>query len=338
MVTTACALVWSTATNVDLVEVSTGYKVNYSGVVACGTAQIGQQSAGDTASGLAMSISGSTAKVNLFTASTYTGSNFTIGPISNQSGSTTCITLKSAGRWLVGSTTGMIVEVDSSNNVYKEIQLPQQPNTNYLSTATPSVCGLSYDGTDFLAVSTTAGNIYVYAYNTGTLLYTIPNGANASGLIGGSSLCAASSGTVFFGNNYTASTNNIVGELDFTMTPATVRDVMFLDTTGLVIASGCQATRGWVCQGTANKIHTFFCTSRNTTNVSSVIQEPAGTAVTGRIMRLVDDGVGTSYIATDTIIGAQSTSLPVPTGHSILEVAMINSGVDLKSSFKRNSE
>jgi len=339
LVTNASAAVWANTSNVDLIELNSGFKQNYSGVAAIPNGQTGQQSSGDTTNSIALAVEqAAVGKLSKFNGVTFAGSTVTVNSLVNLSANTTCITLKTAGRWLVGCDKGYLVEIDSSGNTYNIFQIPQQPNANYILNQAPVVCGISYDGNDFLAVTTTAGFVYVFAYTSKTLLYSFPFGAKDATTTNGTALCVASSGTTFLSYNMGQSTSNAVAEFDFTTAPASVRDVLFCDTADLIWACGVQNTRGWVLRKN-NKITTFIVTSRNASQITSTIQNPPGTATSGRIIRIVDPNTGPpgAYVDCDTIIGAQSTSLPVVAGQSIIEVAIIGSGTDIQTNITRYS-
>lgn len=345
LVNNASAVVWTGTTNVDLIEISSGTKKNIAGVVALLGAAKGQQSAGDVTNNRAMSVagqSGTAATVSLLDGNTYTGSNFKITPLYNESTSafTTCITLRTSDRWLVGSNMGNIYEIDHLGNVYKVLKIPQLPNTGFTraynaktNTAVSQgvITGLSFDGTDLLAVTTYAGLVYIFSYSTGICLSITPF-SNQGGLA--LPLCRASSGTTFLSGNGTY-TNNVVAEFNYTTTPPQVRDTLFLDSTSLVIACGCQNGIGWVARAN-NKISTFSVTPISKTTISSTIQYPSGTAVQGRVIRVVDPGVGSAYVSLDTEIVAGTTSLPIESGASVIELSIVNTGTNTVAQVTRN--
>ena len=319
-------VVSGTSATYDLVENASLYRQNYSSGNTTFAIDKGQQISGNTSSAIAFASSSTAGNLIKFSSSFPTPVS-TLTPSWLSGGNATTIILKGSN-WLVGTTKGQIVEIDSNSNQIDILTLKDSSLTN-TSLETPIISGLSLSG-DTLAIMTVEGKFYVYSWSAKTKLYETIFGDSASATGRGTVLCEAASCFCVFAQNKTALNNNVVVECDFTQSPPSFRDTLFLDATGIVPASGINTSTGrcWVIQQTANKIRLFDVTPRTTTGLSSVIQRPAGTNVKGRLIRLIDNGVGDISVELDTAIDNASTSFPTSTGETIIEIAMNGSGVD----------
>lgn len=332
LLTTASAVVISgTVTTYDLVELSSLTRQNYTGGNIAATIEKGQQIAGNTSLEIAFGTSSTAGNLVKFTNSFPTPVSIIQPPALSGSTATTIITKGS--NWLIGTNRGQVLEINSSGIVLDILSIDNSPNIGASGLETPIVAGLSV-ANDFLAITTSQGLLYVYNWLTKTMLYKQPIGDSQSISGRGTVLCESSSGVTIFGNNKNVFDNNVAIELDFIQSPPQMRDILFTDSNGFVVASGINpnTAKAWILQQTVNKIRFFDVSARVTSTRNTRIESPAGTSVRGRIIRIIDNGVGNTQIELDSAIDNQTTNFPVSSGKSIIEIAMTDSGINEKFS------
>lgn len=326
LLTTASAFVTSTSsTTADLVEISSGYVQNYSGGAVNIAVLKGQQSAGDTASGIAFSGSNTAGQLVKFTASTFTLS--TTSPVWLNGQKANTIIFKGSGNFICGTNTGNIIEFDGSANIVKQYYINNEPNVSLTSSppGTPLVTGLSYDN-NMLAVSTLQGMLYCFDHSTGEMIYKQKVGSGSNTTTLGPALCASASGVTLTGYQLGTGSNNTIMELDFTINPITVRDFLYSDITTTMIAFGINSTnnRAFAVQGAATnrKIWFFSVTPRATTTRAVTVQYPSGTNVKADLILYSETN---NQVMLDTYMQSPGT-YRVPTGHAFKEIVIYGEG------------
>jgi hypothetical protein len=274
-------------------------------------------------------------KINKVVASPLAFTNPTVTWLSDTKA--TCILALTNGNFLVGTGDGSVIECDSDLNAVRKVTLYRgivAIDDGGTMDITRSVGALS-ESNGIVVASAPDGILYKIHWPTGTILERMPTIHSHYGrtLV----MCAASSGETFVGypaNSFTGdqtSINASWGELDFTTSPMNYRDVLRSNYTAPTVATGLIGDLGWAALGaTSNNIIVATITPRTTSSVASDIQDPSSTQ--GRIIRIVDNGVGQAYVETDTAISAASESFPTTSGKSIIELAVHGEGTDERGS------
>lgn len=326
MIDSASALCCSfTVTTVDLVELSSGYRTNHSGSTTVPTTRKGQQIDADKTNKIAFIASNTVGTLNKFDGTTETASNST--PLWLASAKITTVLNIAANRFILGTNTGQIVEINNSLTVAKIYDIPAVPSSGFNSSIeTPIVSGLSYDN-NLLCVTTVQGYIYVFDHSTETLISHQKIGTSSSTTTNGATLCKASSGITLYGYEYTPGTSlNVVNEVDFTIGGLQVRDVLFMDSGTKIVAVGINDTNGKAFavqgSGTSHNVRLFSIIPRSTTTRTFTIQYPSGTDVKADLILLDDTN---NEVLLDTYIQSPGT-YRVATGKAYLEIVKYGEG------------
>lgn len=333
----------SSATSVGLMELTSGYAQLYNVGTARGTRALGraQQAAGDPSSGIAFSTTNTARTLVKMTASTFTASQPTILNMQTTSEFANCILLKEAGRWLVGSNLGKVYEIDSSANVIEVTCCNYAVGDGIDPFIAPTITGISYSN-NILAVTTFEGFFQLYNYKTKDLLYSQKFGDSATstdGTVsnnGGLSLCAAVSGFVMLGHNYTTGNSGIVAMADITRTDWPIREILYTGSTSTTPSYALSSTgagiflRTTVGSATQSLAMFSFIPDRDVIGGFSSMQYPTGTAVAGRVIRIIDDGVGSdnTQVLLDTTIDSGGQTLPVTRHKNIIEIVLTDTGTN----------
>lgn len=324
LVAPATAAIFSASNSqVDFIDLNTQAKTSITtGAVNTGTGVQGQQCAGNPTTKLALctrSVSGSVGKVDN-SGSVPTCSTLSPGSLS---GKTVTSVITKNSNWIIGTNAGVIYEIDSAGTLSNTITLPMTNNVG--TTPTVYVTGLSYSD-PYLAVTTSSGFLYIYNQSTATLLWQglapMPSSSTT-----GTPLCAAACGTTIIGRGITVSTNGAaIGEFYFGNGVGSYEATSFAEVTSQLSFVGVDATskKSWVTHNSTSnfmQVRIFDITSGYTTETTE-IQNPIGTQVTGRIIRLRDPGVGKASVEVDQNIGAASTSVRCTDDHNYIEIAL----------------
>lgn len=330
MINLASALTVSSSTGAfDLIEVSGGYRQAYtSGANACYTNQIGQQIAAHKHLGIALATRSTTGTLQRFNGNTFAITSLTASAVTGQSAR--CIIAKEgSNNWLVGTTDGKIHEVDNTGQALKTITVPNTPST---ATAAVYISALNY-ADDYLIAISNSGYMYHYKYSTSTLLNTQFVG-NGNGSTGGNSLSSISaSGMCLMGYGRAPSSQGLeVSEVNFTSNNLTLSSI-YTNEANLE----CQnvgfdplTKKGWYIS-TNNSFYAlrvFDVTSPHKTTSPTRLQDPPGTDIAGRIIRIRDDGIGRTFVEIDQNVSAGLTQVPCTQDHNYIELAIESGSPD----------
>lgn len=331
MVNALSALVmYSSVTSLDLVEIATGYRQNYvGGATPPGSRSLGgQMIAGDPSQNIALGITSTNIQLLKFN-----GNTFTVGlqlwAAENDTG--TCIILKGPNRWLLGTLNGLVYEIDSFLNVIDSFNLrlvtfPVGTNNPLGNQNALRVTQMAYD-TNMLILETDGTAVLVVDWSTKTIIKTwTPEAAVIQPLF----FSQSSSGELLM----TADQNNdVMYEMDMTVSPLTVRGFFYTDSISPVATIGMNASGiGWfVDQASPVKIRSFNVTPRATTTRTITVMNTSGAGGVNQQARLtiIDDtsGTGTAFTILDTVMQSPGT-YRVPTGRTLMEVVKVGSGVN----------
>jgi hypothetical protein len=322
----ASAFIWTSTTNMDVVNLNNNYKVNYTGTTATVTTTKGQQSAGIASANLVIATSGTANTLNKFNTSTFVAGTQTINAL-NSGQATTILALTNS--FLIGTNVGLIIEIDTSFNVLKTVLLPVQLNGS--TTDRDYVTGLSYSN-GVVYAATANGRSYQLSWLTQDVLNSIPFSPGSATLPQGSSFCSASSGTTLYGQfNSGASSkiNNLIAEVDFEATPPKTRAILFLgNITANIQAVGLQGNTGWCAYASALVNFTVIPRFKSNQTVSLLDNS---TYHLGRRFVIIDDG--NTLVESDiTVPNTSGTVYTISSGKSVIDTAFYNTGVSKRGS------
>ena len=324
MITTLSAVVVSsTQTTVDFFEVSSGYRTNVAGgSTAPSINSKNQLIAGDTVNGVAFACANSAQTLVMITSaqSVTTLSNFGYSNDIPYS-----VILKTPGRFLVGTSHGLIHEINLSGTIVDSFVLPipqsdgKTPSSGNLS-AVPVYC-MSYDN-NLLLVGTDIAN-YLIDWSTKQVLPTqSPQSSTSSSNI---LFCTGASGETLasHGSSYNDSSTNTIFEVDYTVQPIQTRSRLYMDSTTVinVLALSNNYSRGFSLDNNG-KIRIFTVSARSTTTRTVSAPTPNTQA---RLIFLTDQGAGQCQVLLDTYANLPNT-YRVPTGNTIMEMIKIGAG------------
>lgn len=334
IINSASSVIASTSVNtVDFIENATGYRTNATGGLTLSNIpnNKGQRIASDTASGIAFYTTSTANTLVKIVASTQAVTQIIIPGISNFLPA--AIILKSTGRWLVGGRFGKVYEIDSTGSIVDQLDVVYNTSMSSLGTtslgnlAIITISGMSYDNN--MLFLQTEGGVFLYDYSTKTKLWDMPlhESTNQNSVV----MCASASGETLMGwNNTTATENNVIAEVDFTTYPvqvAAASGIFYSDSQNKWVSTGfCAGTNlGFALQLTVEKIRFFTINPRQTALRLFTVQNNSVDQKARLI--LIDDtgGVGTAFVAFDTIMQSPAT-YRVPTGRSIIEVVIVGEG------------
>lgn len=323
-------IVSSTSASIDLIELSGGYRQNYTtNAVAASTVGLGkgQQVAGDPITKIAYSVADNIAgKVQKFNGNTFTISTHT--SLTGVTGKITTLINIASGSWIVGTDDGKIHELDTTPSVVKTITLPTTPAAG--TAPTWKVSGLSYFN-DRLMVLTAAGVVFIYTYSTSTVIkkdYFGSVGSGGNALLG-TTLCDSASGAVLYSPNFNkTTTGSEVLEYDLvSMTTEDIHRVELAQKSCPAVGIDKSTYRAWAIIDT-NKIRVFDISNRDNTTVTTRVQDPAGTDIAARIIRLRDAGPGRATVDLDQNITAVETSLNARKNSKYIEITIEDLATD----------
>lgn len=326
----AC-IISNSVTTMDLVEVSTGFRQNYSGGATSTNSrtQGGQFIAGDPSTNVALGCTSGNRQLVKFNGNTFAVSLLIVRDNSNDI--LRSIILKAPGRWLVGTNQGMIFEVDQFGAVIDLFNLrlttfPLGTGDNTSGSISIPVNQLAYDNN--LILADVGAAVLLIDWSTKTILRTVPLQSSSSAPP--TLFSTSSSGEILLMGLANATSTYPIFELDMTVAPFTVRGMSYTDTAASVAAVNMNPSGyGWyIDQASPAKIRTFTVSPRATTTRTFTVQSASsgGVNLPARLT-LVDDtsGVGTAFVILDTSMQSPAV-YRVPTGRTLIEIVKVGLG------------
>ena len=323
----------STTGNAQFYEISSGYTQTIS---AGNTPQGNNQSiAGDTTNNTVMFISSSTRTLHRIVNFTYT--SLTINTGATNDGAMNCIIAKSPGRWLLGTQSGAVYEMDSSGNILNRLQVSLDNTSgaayfeNNSAVSYLPISNLAYDN-NILLIGCGDGTCLVYDYPTQTKLYQYQINSNSQSR--GILFSPAASGEVVAVLDTTQSNpGRSVCEMDFTVKPLKFYDSMYTNSTNTPQAVGIntQTSVGWFTQTDASsvtRIYFFRISGVRPTSTQTFTVQVGAVDQKARLM-LLDDTTGNMVgrPLLDTYMQSPAT-YRVPTGKTLKVMVKVGEGED----------
>lgn len=323
LINPSSAVVISSATTVDFVELTTGYKQAVSGAIGGGT-QRNLLIATDPASGVAMAIPVFGRQLFKVTSSPQAVTSASID-VADVNSVFQCIILKSTGRWLVGTSYGFVYEFDSNFRITDQLRVKFDTSVGTTLGVTmiePWINTLSY-ADNLLTIGADLG-VWVFDWSTKAQLKFTPASSTTTQIV--NTLSNTASGICLHSmqvNNKNASFK----ELDIAIRPLYVRDALGSNSTSSVAILGINPTTnvGWAIQPNLNLLTSFYVIPRAST-LRTFTAQIGGVDQKCRLV-LIDDTAGASgnFVTFDTIMQSPAT-YRVPTGKSIIEIKKIGEG------------
>lgn len=320
MISAGSAVVANSGSTADLIELASGYQQNFTGGGAISSFTVRpQNAAGDITNKIAFVCATNTSRI----LSKFDGNNFTFTQVTlafQQNEIPNCIIFKETGRFLVGTSAGRVYEIDTAGNIIDKADLFFDNFLFLNSSMLPSIVQLAYsDG--FLTVSYSQGIVSFIDWTTKTLLDSKHQGTQLGWCFSNSA-----SGEFIAGRNYTTTQNNVIYEMDTSITGLIATDHLFTDNTGLVLACGINTTNniGWSLQVGANKIRVF-----NVVPTSRVIRTVTTPGNQQARVIIIDETGGQGNLKR--VVDTQTTSprnFRLETGKNYIELIKINDGTN----------
>lgn len=281
-----------------------------------------QQLATIPSQGLACITQVASGGVRLCNYNTSTVTSVTLSGMTNAAPS--CVMTRNASSsntFLVGTTDGNIKEITSSGTLLATVSLPSAPTTGVQQQI---VTGLaSYN--NYVVAATERGMIYCLDWTTGLVTDTMIAGAGNTNL----SLSNSVSGIFFTPSGQQGSSSGqTVTEVWFETGELVIQDTFVEESSFTSYAVAFDPIVNRLIRLTTVstlKGRVFAVSPTNKVNVDTRIQQPLGTDIAGRIIRLRDVGVGTAAVELDTTITPALTPLISTEDHNYIEIALSTS-------------
>jgi hypothetical protein len=337
MINSASAVVVSSNTTVDFVNMSNMFKQTVAGGATPSVPNALQSKqqfvAADTSAGVAVA-NGSNSSSNTLmkiTASPQAVSTFTIPNVGSTDNIQTVI-FKSSGRWIVGTFFGNLFEIDSSGVVYGEMSLSPLAGETAGRQASPttanSIYQMSYDN-NLLVVNTTIG-LYLVDWGSKTILQSnqaFGTGASSPGL----QLCQGASGVTVITDSCLSNESTSIRELDCTIKPLTINSVAIATLGSATPVISFSPTYQISAYMDANNRAKSVSISPRASTTKTVWVQSASSGGVDQQARLIiiDDtnGVNNSYVILDTVMQSPAT-YRIPTGRTLMELVKVNNGAN----------
>jgi hypothetical protein len=314
----SCIVGYSGSSQFDIIDINTQNVLHITTNAAATYQTSTQQVAANVNTNMALATRASQGQLTLVGLATAQ----TLSPAALNTAYARCICVRpDNGNWMVGTSNGKIFEINALGTVLNTITLPTTPN---ISSPTINVYGISFSYPN-VAAATDTGTVFVYNWITQTFLYKF---MCSDGL---PVLCAASSGVTLLGKRENTGNNAgcPISEVYMEQTYPITEDIYFNETNSIVYSLNIENTLNYAvgCFGSSNllqlRVWNMLPTSK--TFVNTQIQNPPGTAVSGRIIRLRDNGIGTKVVEIDQSVTAGNNSVQCTNGRNYIEIGL-NSG------------
>lgn len=315
LINSASAVMCHNSASVTYVELSSLHTTSVTSGAAAAPSGYGQVIAGNVSSGEAIigrTSSGGVVKANTsFSLSTLSPSALT--------GTTAISVISKGSNWILGTSSGKIMEMDSSGTVSTNITVPVTPA---VSTPNPQIIGLSYYNDKLLAI-TDLGLAFLYTWSTSTLLDTQYIGYSIAGS-SSSCLCDLGSGSAVISSSPNGGSGGLLQEIyyecgkilieDSLILPTGVKTLTYDPTTDFIGINGTSSAFTSACSAKASKTDKIQVPTR--------LQDPAGLDIEGRVIRLRKSKIGSSIVESDTTTTIGSQLINATNSRSYIEIAV----------------
>ncbi len=232
--------------------------------------------------------------------------------------------------WICGTAQGTIIEVSSSMAVTKGFSLPTASTLS--GSTTQQVTGISYYY-PYLAATTNLGLLYLFDYRAGSAIQVLPVSNSAV-------LCNASSGVCMIGLGTTKLGSRSLDKQPYVFMDLSVSPPIFttkiMPINSSMLGISLVNNKAIFSHNTSllgNYKTTIFTLDDRTRSVEETeIREPQTTidavSLPGRIIRIVDEGIGQTGIEVDTSISGTPTNLPCRKSYNYIELAISNDNLN----------
>lgn len=288
----ACASLTTTAPR--HVDLDTSTVTALSAAANCRTSFKHQTMAGQLADGKALA--GSSSSGTLVTITNTGPASGTLTP-AEISGTTVNAVIAKPGSslWLIGTTNGKVHEISFTGTVSKTITLPTTPNTG--SGTTQSVTTLCLID-DSLFVGTASGIMYEYTYSSSTLkrIFSV---ASATTTPKGVQFSSPVNGLFFMHNTDDGGLPQAISIMDGGTLPLTPLEQLQWFGTDRLIGCFFDDVNNFACVVSEIFIYAFGCTGLTPTTIATRAQEPVGSDIAHRLLRMHRNGLGQWKLTSD---------------------------------------
>lgn len=327
LISTASAIIVSNgAAQVDWVQVATGARSGItSGAATTQYSQMPNQVAGNINTGYALATKSTTGSVTLINGLAQTCSSMPVTPLSGQNA--TCVTNKDSN-FLIGTTNMQIHELSIAGSLIKSMTLASTPSGG-VAIANLRVGSIAYSNGYVLAIDT-HGIVHLINWATSTVVDRVQ--ITAWDLNTGSALSPAVSGVVSM-TGFTTTSNvpcQAVYEVYIDQGQIAIQDCYFTNQAAGFTGSSVDPLQPYTATmatltTTGPGIRVFRNSGTNKVNIPTWIQDPPGVVLTGRAIRIRDNGMGRKCVESDTSIPAAVTNIAATDGSQYIEIALTTS-------------
>ena len=319
MITTATAAIFSSSTNqVDFVGVLTNDKTSVT-TNATTVYTVNQGQMADSTGGIALACRAAAGGL-LKATSAQVLTNMTVSALSGLQAKS-ILAEPSSGVWFVGTNNGKVLTVDSSGNLQNTITIPSTPA---ILAPTIVVSGLSFSY-PYLLVATNVGQLHLFNYQSQTEVdRTLSSLENSSTSF--QSLCTASSGFTICARVVGGQNATTIESIYFGNGKIYKEDVVIAEQS--TSFTGCVRTsvKAIVFTSASNfaQLRTYDATSSAVGIETTESQNPVGTDVSARVIRILSNGLGKKSVYSDQVVSASIISLPGVEDHDYIELSIVN--------------
>lgn len=321
LITPATACVFSSnSSQVDYIDINTNAKTSVTTNATTLSSQFVNQQV-DSANGIALACRSSAGGLLRATASGGL-TNMTVSALSGVN-AVSILANSASGVWFVGTNDGRIITVNQFGTLLNTISIPKTPSITQPTTL--KVCGLSfYD--PYIVCCTNLGNMYLYNYWTGSeidrALNDIETGSNTY-----PSMCPSKNGFTVTHSNVTNTANVASIDIVYFGSGRIIKQTEIIESQNSLI--GCALSSSnvlvWDSHSSLFQLRSYDINPISLVSVSTEAQNPPGTPVTSRIIRIIDFGIGKKQVFSDNTIPATETLLPAISNCDYIELAIRNS-------------
>jgi hypothetical protein len=316
----SAVIAYSGSSRYDIVDINTLNLTSITTNANQTRLQFHQQIAGNPALNLAMATSSGTSGFTLVSLTCCAN----LQPAGLAGGIPHCIITKpDTNTWLIGTTGGRIHEVNSSGTILTTVSVP---SSNFFNTGpTIFVTTLSYYASTVLA-STDSGELLSLNWPSGTVNYRFPMFSIQS-TFNTQVLTSASSGTCLLTSNSAVAYPKGVSEVYFERGFPTVESNYFNETNSGICTAGIEPSGAyaWAIFSSTNflqfRLYNLTSTSKALVNTES--QDPIGTDIISRIIRIrVDGPIGSANVEIDQSTSPGVNAISCTNSRNYIELAL----------------
>jgi hypothetical protein len=248
----------------------------------------------------------------------------------------TCIIPKGTTRFLLGTTHGRIIEIDTDGVIIKQYALPERRRTlEHTANTVRQITQLAYYS-DYVVAVTHLGELYLFDHDLGVVLQQQSNLCVSSNNGSMFWLSEANGPSVYtaYGANPVIQTN--IADVDMCLTPMKFADIACIS--GAIRPTAINYCNGYIAVSRDNNnIYWFTTGSPRSVTLEPVTITDGASGVDGELI-VVDDTVSPPQVMFATTVSENGRDVPVTSGKSsVLMVSTYGRGVHRNFDIRREA-